>query len=326
MQRLFDIYSGNYWLIAFHLLLLAAFICAWARIARHPGPSICVILVVLQQYGNFLWAVFDLFGDRAPELQMHVRTALSFAGEVLLFLAIFGWRPRCRPQGTRMALSDSPGRSVSLPAVRIPVGWVTTLTIIAAFIIVFDALLLLGVTSELDPDAAEGFLAVFLIGSAVAILIDVILSLEILYRAWQAIQDGQARTTPGKAIGYLFIPLYNLYWVFVAWAGFAQEFNAFTARYRIPTRRLSEGFFALQCVLMIVGIVLTRIPVVGLVYSIILSITALMVLWSITGAVNELYAHVTRERDESSAVAQTTASTAKDLFSRERYAPPGYFD
>ena len=37
-----------------------------------------------------------------------------------------------------------------------------------------------------------------------------------LYRLWQTVQDGRARTTPGKAIGFLFIPFFNIYWQFVA--------------------------------------------------------------------------------------------------------------
>ena len=47
-----------------------------------------------------------------------------------------------------------------------------------------------------------------------------------LYRCWAAIQHVQVRTTPGKAVGFCFIPLFNLYWNFVAMNGFVQDFNA----------------------------------------------------------------------------------------------------
>src|SRR5215472_4189380 len=40
--------------------------------------------------------------------------------------------------------------------------------------------------------------------------------LVLIYQMWQSIQDGHARTTPGKAVGFLFIPFFNLYWMFQA--------------------------------------------------------------------------------------------------------------
>jgi len=41
----------------------------------------------------------------------------------------------------------------------------------------------------------------------------------VVYKAWEAIQNGHARTSPGKAVGFLFIPCFSLYWMFPAyWA------------------------------------------------------------------------------------------------------------
>ena len=47
-----------------------------------------------------------------------------------------------------------------------------------------------------------------------------------LYRFWDLIQDGEARTTPGKGVGFCFIPFYNLYWNFIAVWGLAKDMNA----------------------------------------------------------------------------------------------------
>src|SRR5438128_808183 len=60
-----------------------------------------------------------------------------------------------------------------------------------------------------------------------------IMSMVLLYKAWQSIQDGQARTTPGKAVGFMFIPLFNLYWIFQAIYGFAVDYNKYTQRHNI---------------------------------------------------------------------------------------------
>ena len=52
-----------------------------------------------------------------------------------------------------------------------------------------------------------------------------ILMLIILHRAWRVIQPAGVRSTPGKAVGFLFIPFFNLYWIFVAFVGLAKDWN-----------------------------------------------------------------------------------------------------
>jgi hypothetical protein len=44
-----------------------------------------------------------------------------------------------------------------------------------------------------------------------AILYGAVVQMMLIYNAWSAINDGQARTTPGKAVGFLLIPLFNIY-------------------------------------------------------------------------------------------------------------------
>ena len=45
----------------------------------------------------------------------------------------------------------------------------------------------------------------------------VVFFLIMLWQAWAAVQAFDAKTTPGRAVGFLFIPFYNFYWVFVAY-------------------------------------------------------------------------------------------------------------
>jgi hypothetical protein len=59
--------------------------------------------------------------------------------------------------------------------------------------------------------------------SYVCLIPGVVFNCLILHRGWKAVQDGKAQTTPGKAVGFLFIPFFNLYWGFVAWYGLMQE-------------------------------------------------------------------------------------------------------
>ena len=45
------------------------------------------------------------------------------------------------------------------------------------------------------------------------------------YHLWNVIPKGIARTTPGKAVGLMFIPLFNLYWMFVSCLGLSKDLN-----------------------------------------------------------------------------------------------------
>ncbi len=77
------------------------------------------------------------------------------------------------------------------------------------------------------------------------LLISSVLAYVYLYRAWNCLRFGGPRTTPGKAIGFLFIPFFNIYWIFVALYGLSQDWNRIMASHpnlqRAP--RMGEGMF-----------------------------------------------------------------------------------
>jgi hypothetical protein len=58
-----------------------------------------------------------------------------------------------------------------------------------------------------------------------------VLQYLLTYRFWQIIQDGFQRTTAGKAVGFLFIPFFNLYWYFVAFFGLSKDTNSYVDRH-----------------------------------------------------------------------------------------------
>ena len=104
------------------------------------------------------------------------------------------------------------------------------------------------------------------------------------YKMWAAIQDGSARTTPGKAIGFMFIPLFNFYWMFQVLWGFAKDSNAYIQRHSIKAEALPEGLFLTMCILTFTGF----IPVLGLVLVTINLVIALVVVAKICDAINAL--------------------------------------
>jgi len=92
------------------------------------------------------------------------------------------------------------------------------------------------------PSLSPGALLLVFIGD-IAALYGSIVFLILIYRMWQSIQDGHARTTPGKAVGFLFIPFFNLYWMFQALWGFSKDYNSHVERNQLGVPKLSEGLF-----------------------------------------------------------------------------------
>jgi hypothetical protein len=63
----------------------------------------------------------------------------------------------------------------------------------------------------------------------------------LFYRHWLLLQGHGARTTPGKAIGYFFIPFFNIYWAFFVYPALATDNNSYMNREKIPGPRMSYG-------------------------------------------------------------------------------------
>ncbi|MFQ5570083.1 MAG: hypothetical protein ACE5G0_10445 [Rhodothermales bacterium] len=106
----------------------------------------------------------------------------------------------------------------------------------------------------------------------------------LLYKMWASIQDGHARTSPGKAVGFLFIPFFNIYWAFQALWGFARDYNAFIDRHGLDNPRLSSGLFLAYVVLSLGAIV----PFLGLVLMMAGYVVGLVMISRSCDAVNAL--------------------------------------
>lgn len=106
---------------------------------------------------------------------------------------------------------------------------------------------LLGLVGSLLPTQLA---VVAHVGSLVLMLV---LSNLLLYRVWALIQDGVARVTPGRAIGYRFIPFFHFYWELVAVKGLAEDLNAYARRKEIAAPPVSTELAAWYCGLFVVG-------------------------------------------------------------------------
>ena len=107
-------------------------------------------------------------------------------------------------------------------------------------------------------DADNPSIGVFLMFAGfAAILIGKIYSLVFLYRIWTFIPRRYASITPGQAVGYLFIPFYNFYWIFRAYRGWVLDFNRYIRAERSTMEPVSEGVALAMCILFVVQLCLS---------------------------------------------------------------------
>jgi hypothetical protein len=117
-------------------------------------------------------------------------------------------------------------------------------------------------------------LGLFTLLGCAAILYGASIWYLLLYKAWAVIQDNNVSTTPEKAVGFVFIPLYNFYWIFKAWYGFARDYNRYIARNGLQAPKMNEGLFLAFCILFI-GITVPFLNyIAGLPFMVIFGITA----------------------------------------------------
>jgi len=84
--------------------------------------------------------------------------------------------------------------------------------------------------------------ALIFIGAALGIY-STVMRFMLYYKMWAAIQDGHARTSPGRAVGLLLVPVLNIFWAVYMFVGFAADFDSFAVRHSLRNERLSKGLF-----------------------------------------------------------------------------------
>lgn len=99
----------------------------------------------------------------------------------------------------------------------------------------------------------------------------------ILHRGWSAVQDGQAETSPGKAVGLCFVPFFGLYWNFVAHYGLMRQFNRLAEARGRPDQKVNEGLALTYAILM-----------ATICLHLIARIFRIVTIWQTIGAVKDL--------------------------------------
>ncbi|SHE87005.1 protein of unknown function [Lampropedia hyalina DSM 16112] len=152
----------------------------------------------------------------------------------------------------------------------------------------------LGIAGATMNEEVSAQSSVWIALGAVGLIASTVVGSIYIYRAWLAIQDDDipSRTTPGKAVGFLFIPLFSLYWMFVALHGWSQDYNRLVSVYEYrDAPKMPEGLFLAFPILALVSIV----PVVGVIASLAMIVVGPMVFFHICKAVNYFAAKAGRQ-------------------------------
>lgn len=152
------------------------------------------------------------------------------------------------------ATQQSQGNPGAFPRVPVPVA---SFGLFAGSIAMGIVLPLVGLvplyfaTKQVHSDPALGIImAACFVAGGVCFLLASIFGLVNLHRAWFCLSRAGASVSPGMAVGLLFVPVFNVYWFFRAWYGFAQEWNRLTYYYEDTRRgpKMSEGLFLAFCI------------------------------------------------------------------------------
>jgi hypothetical protein len=123
---------------------------------------------------------------------------------------------------------------------------------------------------------------------AAVLLYTAVIYLIFVWRIWSAIQDEHTRTTPIKAALFLLIPVFNIYWVFEAFPGFVDEYNAYAERHGLSVPRVEKGFFIVYALLFALVMLVFIIPFINILVSMASYGALLIVVWQACDAVNRL--------------------------------------
>ncbi len=87
----------------------------------------------------------------------------------------------------------------------------------------------LGLVLAVQKGAKSTLIATFA-AADVFLVCSVAIELMLFYKMWAAIKDSQTSISPGRAVGFLFIPVFNIYWALLMLTGFTEDYNSFIIR------------------------------------------------------------------------------------------------
>ena len=119
----------------------------------------------------------------------------------------------------------------------------------------------LGLILAIQKGAKSTLIATFA-AADVFLVCSVVIELMLFYKMWVAIKDSQPPISPGRAVGFLFIPVFNIYWALLMLTGFTEDYNSFIIRRSIRTGKLPMTLFLIYAVLFMATAMFVTIPMI----------------------------------------------------------------
>jgi predicted Zn finger-like uncharacterized protein len=119
----------------------------------------------------------------------------------------------------------------------------------------------LGLMMVIRKGAHSTLIAAFA-AADVFLILSVLIELALFYKMWAAIQDDQASISPAKAVGLLFIPVFNIYWALLMVTGFVEDYNAFIHRRSVKTKDLPFTLFLIYAFAFILAATVLTTPMI----------------------------------------------------------------
>jgi len=126
-----------------------------------------------------------------------------------------------------------------------PLNWIPALVLYA---VASGGVILAGLVELGNPDAAN-FLYLLMVP---VMILSTVFFWILHYKCWKAIPEEYRETSPGKAVGFMFIPLFNFAWGFVTWPKLITGIQQWQRSKHIPESNLSalSMTFAILFILM----------------------------------------------------------------------------
>lgn len=180
-----------------------------------------------------------------------------------------------------LPLLAAPPLPLASPAPAMAINWIPTMILYCAVTVVSVLINLVGLV---DPDVS-GVLA--LLGLPLFIVALVFVSL-LHHRCWESLPSRFRVTTPSKAVGYLFIPLFNLYWAFISWPKLADGLLAWQKTQRTSVLTDARGLALSYAILFVCSMTLGLIPGVASLISIGEVVVLFVMYGKIVPAINDM--------------------------------------
>jgi predicted Zn finger-like uncharacterized protein len=155
------------------------------------------------------------------------------------------------PQPKIAAPITPPIKSASLPSEEQPKTQAASKIVLSktlfaycwtAVRIVTGALGILGVVMAMRGGSQSTLIMIFA-AADIFLIGSIAIEYMLFYKMWAAIKDNQTSISPGKAVGFLFIPVFNIYWALLMVTGFAEDYNSFILRRSIKAKSLPMSLY-----------------------------------------------------------------------------------